>query len=138
MRSIQAKEARSITSKCMFCTISADDDINTLARPRSGANGLAAPRDFQTPVAWYEERACDFTILHKLGGQLYQARPRHAQQSMRGDGGTGLWPGWHCSMFERTLPMFLKLPRSPASWIVATLPCGQVLCRAGRTRPGHL
>ena len=40
----------------------------------SGANGLAAPRDFQTPVAWFEERACAFTIFQKLGGRMYQAR----------------------------------------------------------------
>ncbi len=38
-----------------------------------GANGLAAPRDFQTPVAWYEERACDYTVFHKLEGQLFAA-----------------------------------------------------------------
>ena len=40
----------------------------------SGANGLAAPRDFQTPVAWFEERACAYTIYQKLGGQMFQAR----------------------------------------------------------------
>ena len=39
-----------------------------------GANGLAAPRDFLTPVARFEERTCDYTILHKLGAQLFQAR----------------------------------------------------------------
>lgn len=40
-----------------------------------GSNGLANPRDFQTPVAWYEDRPCpnDFTVIHKLEGQLFAA-----------------------------------------------------------------
>ena len=38
-----------------------------------GANGLAAPRDFQTPVAWFEDRECSYTVLHKFGGQLFSA-----------------------------------------------------------------
>ena len=39
----------------------------------AGANGLAAARDFLTPVARFEERECDFTVLHKFNGQLFQA-----------------------------------------------------------------
>lgn len=38
-----------------------------------GANGLAHPRDFLTPVAWYEDRECDYTVIHKLEGQLFAA-----------------------------------------------------------------
>lgn len=39
-----------------------------------GANGLAHPRDFLTPVAWYEDRECEnYTIIHKLEGQLFSA-----------------------------------------------------------------
>ena len=40
----------------------------------AGANGLAAARDFLTPVARFEERECDFTVLHKFNGQLFQAQ----------------------------------------------------------------
>ena len=36
-----------------------------------GANGLAAARDFQTPVAWYEDRAAAYTVLHKLEGEIF-------------------------------------------------------------------
>lgn len=36
-----------------------------------GANGLANARDFLTPTAWYEERTCSFTVLHKLDGRLF-------------------------------------------------------------------
>ena len=39
-----------------------------------GANGLAAPRDFQTPMAWYEDMECSFTVLQKLCGQVFQAQ----------------------------------------------------------------
>lgn len=38
-----------------------------------GANGLANPRDFLTPVAWFEDRHCDYTIVHKFEGQLFSA-----------------------------------------------------------------
>lgn len=38
-----------------------------------GANGLANPRDFQTPVAWFEERSCRYTVMHKFEGQLFSA-----------------------------------------------------------------
>ena len=39
-----------------------------------GANGLANPRDFLAPVAWYEERSCNFTVIHKLEGHLFESR----------------------------------------------------------------
>ena len=38
-----------------------------------GANGLANPRDFQTPVAHFEERAGDFQLIAKFMGKLYEA-----------------------------------------------------------------
>jgi len=38
-----------------------------------GSNGLANPRDFLTPVAWYEDRQCPYTVVHKLEGQLFCA-----------------------------------------------------------------
>lgn len=36
-----------------------------------GANGLANPRDFLAPTAWFEDRSCDFTVVHKLEGELF-------------------------------------------------------------------
>lgn len=38
-----------------------------------GANGLANPRDFQSPVAWYEDRTCTYTVYHKFEGELFSA-----------------------------------------------------------------
>ncbi len=43
-----------------------------------GANGLANPRDFQTPVAWYEDRAEDCELLAKFGGGLWSAAIAHS------------------------------------------------------------
>ena len=40
-----------------------------------GANGLAAPRDFLVPTAWFEESSYPgFTIVQKFGGELFTAR----------------------------------------------------------------
>lgn len=41
-----------------------------------GANGLANPRDFQTPVAWYEDRtvATGYTIVNKYQGKFFSCQ----------------------------------------------------------------
>lgn len=43
-----------------------------------GANGLANPRDFQTPVAAYEERAGKFKLVAKFHGALWQTDVEHS------------------------------------------------------------
>ena len=43
-----------------------------------GSNGLANPRDFQTPVAWYEDLSGDFELIAKFGGHLWSARIGHS------------------------------------------------------------
>ncbi|WP_432240852.1 homogentisate 1,2-dioxygenase [Herbaspirillum robiniae] len=43
-----------------------------------GSNGLANPRDFLTPNAWYEDREGDFTLLAKFGGHLWKAKIGHS------------------------------------------------------------
>lgn len=43
-----------------------------------GANGLANPRDFQTPVAWYEDREGEMELVAKLGGELWAATLDHS------------------------------------------------------------
>ncbi|CAL7948035.1 unnamed protein product [Xylocopa violacea] len=43
-----------------------------------GANGLANPRDFQTPVAWYEDRRIDYKIVCKYHGKLFAAKQDHS------------------------------------------------------------
>ena len=36
-----------------------------------GSNGLANPRDFETPVAWFEDREGDFELVQKFLGKLW-------------------------------------------------------------------
>lgn len=43
-----------------------------------GANGLANPRDFLTPVASYEDSEGDFQIIAKFGGNLFAAEIEHS------------------------------------------------------------
>jgi homogentisate 1,2-dioxygenase len=43
-----------------------------------GSNGLANPRDFETPVAWYEDRVGDFELVAKFAGHLWSARIDHS------------------------------------------------------------
>ncbi len=43
-----------------------------------GANGLANPRDFLSPVAAYEEREGDFRLVCKYQGNLWEARIKHS------------------------------------------------------------
>ncbi|KAM4796733.1 homogentisate 1,2-dioxygenase [Rhinophrynus dorsalis] len=41
-----------------------------------GANGLANPRDFLTPVAWYEDRTVEsgYTVISKYQGKLFTSK----------------------------------------------------------------
>lgn len=43
-----------------------------------GSNGLANPRDFLTPIARYEEREGEFTLVAKFCGNLWAARIGHS------------------------------------------------------------
>ncbi|MFN0140778.1 MAG: homogentisate 1,2-dioxygenase [Pyrinomonadaceae bacterium] len=43
-----------------------------------GANGLANPRDFETPVAWFEDRDTPCEIVAKFGGNLWSCETDHS------------------------------------------------------------
>jgi homogentisate 1,2-dioxygenase len=43
-----------------------------------GSNGLANPRDFETPVAWFEDREGEFELVEKFAGRLWRARIGHS------------------------------------------------------------
>lgn len=43
-----------------------------------GANGLANPRDFETPVAWYEDREGEMEVVAKFGGNLWACEIDHS------------------------------------------------------------
>ena len=43
-----------------------------------GANGLANSRDFETPVAWYEDKDSTHEIVAKFGGNLWACETDHS------------------------------------------------------------
>lgn len=43
-----------------------------------GANGLANPRDFETPVAWFEDKGDKCEIVAKFGGNLWSCETDHS------------------------------------------------------------
>jgi len=43
-----------------------------------GANGLANARDFETPVAWYEDVEGEFELVAKFGGNLWSCEIDHS------------------------------------------------------------
>ncbi|MBB5715067.1 homogentisate 1,2-dioxygenase [Sphingomonas aerophila] len=43
-----------------------------------GANGLANPRDFETPVAWFEDDDSEWQIVQKFGGGLWSTTLPHS------------------------------------------------------------
>ena len=43
-----------------------------------GANGLASPRDFETPVAWFEDIDRPWTLIEKFQGGLWQTTLDHS------------------------------------------------------------
>ncbi len=43
-----------------------------------GANGLANPRDFETPVAWFEDRDTRFEVIQKFVGALWCTTLEHS------------------------------------------------------------
>ena len=43
-----------------------------------GANGLANPRDFETPVAWFEDVEGEYEIVQKFQGRLWRTTLGHS------------------------------------------------------------
>ena len=43
-----------------------------------GSNGLANPRDFLHPAAAYEDRECEFTVVHKYSGAFFSYPLSHS------------------------------------------------------------
>jgi homogentisate 1,2-dioxygenase len=43
-----------------------------------GSNGLANPRDFEAPTAWYETEPGDYEMVKRYGGALWHAKQRHS------------------------------------------------------------
>ena len=43
-----------------------------------GSNGLANPRDFEAPVAWFEAEEGGYEIVKRYGGKLWRATQQHS------------------------------------------------------------
>ena len=43
-----------------------------------GANCLANPRDFEAPVAWFEQKSENFEIFQKFGGKVFKCEMDHS------------------------------------------------------------
>jgi homogentisate 1,2-dioxygenase len=43
-----------------------------------GSNCLANARDFQVPVAWYEDKECDFKVICKYGTKFFSCDYKHS------------------------------------------------------------
>jgi homogentisate 1,2-dioxygenase len=43
-----------------------------------GSNGLANSRDFETPVAWFEDREGDFELIQKFDGNFWRSELGHS------------------------------------------------------------
>lgn len=43
-----------------------------------GSNSLANPRDFQIPVAWYEDKDCKFTLINKYQSKFFVTEYDHS------------------------------------------------------------
>ncbi|MBX9690975.1 MAG: homogentisate 1,2-dioxygenase, partial [Cyanobacteria bacterium] len=55
-----------------------------------GSNGLANPRDFQSPVAWYEEKTGECELVTKFEGKLWRTIIDHSPFDVVG------WHGNYC------------------------------------------
>lgn len=53
-------------------------DLHLPERGPVGANGYANDRDFQYPVAWFEDAEGDYKLLTKFGGGLFEADLDHS------------------------------------------------------------
>ena len=73
-----------------------------------GANGLAEPRDFLYPVAWYEDRACEYVVTTKLLGELWDAPRAHSPYDVVG------WHGILSLVLTWCCPSSARGPLRPA------------------------
>jgi homogentisate 1,2-dioxygenase len=81
----------------------------------SGANGLANPRDFLSPVAWYEDRDVKgYQVVSKFQGRLFQAEQDHSPFDV---------VGWHGNYvpYKYNLALFMVVNAVQFDHCVRTL-----------------
>jgi homogentisate 1,2-dioxygenase len=67
-----------------------------------GANGLANPRDFQSPAAWFEDRDEPIEVVQKFLGELWQTELDHSPLDV---------VAWHgnCAPYKYDLARFMAI-----------------------------
>jgi len=89
-----------------------------------GANGLANPRDFETPVAWFEDREGDFEIVNKFGGNLWSAKIGHSPLDVVGWHGNNVPYRYDLRRFNTIGSISFDHP-DPSIFTVLTSPSGE-------------
>jgi homogentisate 1,2-dioxygenase len=90
-----------------------------------GANGLANPRDFLIPVAAFENRTGDFTLLAKFQGQVWQADIPHSPLDVVGWHGNYAPSKYDLSLFNTINTVSFDHP-DPSIFTVLTSPSESV------------
>lgn len=88
-----------------------------------GANGLANPRDFETPVASYEDREGDFRMIGKFQGFLWEAEINHSPLDVVGWHGNYAPYRYDLTTFQTINTVSFDHP-DPSIFTVLTAPSG--------------
>lgn len=89
-----------------------------------GANGLANPRDFETPVAWYEDKDSTCEIVQKFGGTLWACETDHSPLDVVAWHGNYVPYKYHLRRFNTIGSISFDHP-DPSIFTVLTSPSGE-------------
>lgn len=90
-----------------------------------GSNGLANARDFEYPVAAFEDRACAFTTHVKFGGHMFTAAQAHSPFDVVAWHGTVSPYKYDLTRFNTIGTVSFDHP-DPSIFTVLTVPSGRV------------
>eukprot|EP01091_Cochliopodium_minus_P012652 TRINITY_DN3878_c0_g1_i1.p1 TRINITY_DN3878_c0_g1~~TRINITY_DN3878_c0_g1_i1.p1 ORF type:complete len:431 (-),score=119.29 TRINITY_DN3878_c0_g1_i1:49-1341(-) len=90
-----------------------------------GANGLANPRDFLAPVANFEDRDCEFTLIQKYAGKLFTAKYKESVFNVVGWHGNYYPYKYDLSRFHVMNSVSFDHP-DPSIFTVLTCPTNEV------------
>lgn len=90
-----------------------------------GSNGLANARDFLTPTAYYEDKQCDFVLVNKYLGDLFQAKMKFSPFNVVGWHGNYAPFKYDLSLFNAMNTVTFDHP-DPSIFTVLTCPTNEV------------
>ncbi len=92
-----------------------------LSRGVIGANGTTEELDFRIPVAWYEERSGDFTMLRKFNGHVWEHAISHSPLDVVAWCGTYYPYQYDLSLFKPMFTASIDHP-DPSIFVVLSSP----------------